>query len=61
MSVTVGFFAGSDFQINDLSGSGLGFYGDSAFGDSVRVVIALDNGCPGDIFWRCIGSWSLRN
>lgn len=31
------FLAGENFAINDLSGSGLGFYGDSGFGASVQV------------------------
>lgn len=34
---TISFLAGSDFTIQDLSGSGLGFYGDSGFGASVQV------------------------
>lgn len=33
---TVGFYAGENFAINDLGGSGLGFYGDG-FGSSVPV------------------------
>lgn len=37
MAAVISFLAGSDFTINDLSGSGLGFYGDSGFGASVRV------------------------
>lgn len=37
MGAQIGFLAGSDFSINDLSGSGLGFYGDAGFGASVRV------------------------
>lgn len=32
----ISFYAGEDFNINNLTGSGLGFYG-SAFGDSVNV------------------------
>lgn len=31
------FLAGENFGINDLAGSGLGFYGDSGFGASVQV------------------------
>ena len=31
------FLAGENFVINDLSGSGLGFYGDGGFGASVQV------------------------
>lgn len=37
MAAQIKFLAGSDFTIADLSGSGLGFYGDSGFGASVRV------------------------
>ncbi len=37
MVASVNFLAGSDFVIQDLSGSGLGFYGDDGFGASVRV------------------------
>ncbi len=33
----ISFLAGSDFTINDLAGSGLGFYGDAGFGASVQV------------------------
>lgn len=33
----IDFYSGEDFTINDLSGSGLGFYGDSGFGASVAV------------------------
>lgn len=33
----ISFLSGSDFTINDLSGSGLGFYGDNGFGTSVQV------------------------
>lgn len=36
MAVTVSFWAGEGFNINNLAGSGLGFYG-SSFGASVRV------------------------
>lgn len=36
MAATIGFFAGEDFEINDLEGSGLGFYG-PGFGVSVPV------------------------
>src|SRR5574337_1439970 len=31
------FLAGQNFVLNDLSGSGLGLYGDSGFGSSVSV------------------------
>jgi len=37
MAVDVSFFAGEDFQIQDLSGSGLGFFHSDGFGRSVRV------------------------
>lgn len=37
MAVNISFWAGEDFQIQDLSGSGLGFYGDTGFAASVRV------------------------
>jgi hypothetical protein len=37
MAATISFIVGSDFVVNDLSGSGIGFYGDSGFGASVRV------------------------
>ena len=33
----ISFLAGENFGINDLSGSGLGFYGDNGFGASVEV------------------------
>lgn len=33
----INFFAGEDFTIDNLSGSGLGFYGDNGFGASVSV------------------------
>lgn len=34
---TLSFFAGNDFTINNLSGSGLGLYSDTGFGGSVLV------------------------
>lgn len=37
MAAELKFYAGNGFQIQDLSGSGLGFYGDSGFGASVSV------------------------
>ncbi len=37
MAATISFLAGEDFTIQDLSGSGLGFYGDDGFNASVRV------------------------
>jgi hypothetical protein len=37
MPVAIQFLAGQGFQIADLAGSGLGFYGDAGFGASVRV------------------------
>lgn len=37
MAAAIGFYAGSDFEIQSLSGSGLGLYGDSGFGASVEV------------------------
>lgn len=37
MAAELKFYAGEDFQIQDLSGSGLGFFGDDGFGNSVRV------------------------
>jgi cytochrome c5 len=37
MAPAIGFYAGSDFAINDLAGSGLGFYGSGGFGASVLV------------------------
>lgn len=37
MAATIDFLAGSDFTIDSLSGSGLGFYGDSGFGASVST------------------------
>ncbi len=37
MAAAINFYAGQDFGINNLSGSGLGFYGDSGFGASVSV------------------------
>lgn len=33
----ISFLAGENFGINDLAGSGLGFYGDNGFGASVQV------------------------
>jgi len=37
MPAAIRFLAGENFTIADLSGSGLGFYGDAGFGASVRV------------------------
>lgn len=37
MAADIKFLAGSDFTIEDLSGSGLGFYSNDGFGGSVRV------------------------
>lgn len=37
MAAEINFFAGESFAINNLSGSGLGFYGDGGFGRSVAV------------------------
>lgn len=37
MAPTVSFLAGTDFTINDLAGSGLGFFGSAGFGASVEV------------------------
>lgn len=37
MAPTIGFFAGPNFQIQDLQGSGLGFFGGAGFGASVQV------------------------
>lgn len=34
---TIKFYAGENFPINELNGSGLGFYGDTGFGASVAV------------------------
>lgn len=34
---TIAFYAGETFSIQNLAGSGLGFYGDSGFGSSVQV------------------------
>lgn len=38
---TISFLAGEGFAINDLAGSGLGFYGAGGFGTSVRVTNPL--------------------
>jgi hypothetical protein len=37
MSAQINFLAGQNFAIQNLSGSGLGFYGDAGFGASVQV------------------------
>jgi hypothetical protein len=37
MAATISFLAGESFTIQDLAGSGLGFYGDLGFGASVQV------------------------
>jgi len=37
------FFAGEDFVINNLTGSGLGFFGTGGFGFSVEVAAFQDN------------------
>jgi hypothetical protein len=37
MSAVISFLAGENFTIQDLAGSGLGFYGDAGFGASVKV------------------------
>lgn len=37
MAAAINFYAGENFAIQSLSGSGLGFYGDDGFGASVRV------------------------
>ena len=37
MSATISFLAGNGITVNNLSGSGLGFYGSSGFGASVLV------------------------
>jgi hypothetical protein len=37
MAATLSFLAGNGFTIQDLAGSGLGFYGDAGFGASVKV------------------------
>lgn len=37
MAATIAFLAGQNFVIQDLAGSGLGFYGDAGFGASVKV------------------------
>lgn len=37
MAFNIAFLAGQDFTIQDLAGSGLGFYGDSGFAASVKV------------------------
>lgn len=37
MAANIAFLAGENFTIADLSGSGLGFYGDAGFGASVKV------------------------
>lgn len=37
MSANLSFLAGENFAIDDLSGSGLGFYGSDGFGASIRV------------------------
>jgi hypothetical protein len=37
MAAVITFLAGKDFTIQDLAGSGLGFYGDAGFGASVPV------------------------
>ena len=37
MAAAINFYAGTDFNIQSLSGSGLGFYGSSGFGASVEV------------------------
>jgi hypothetical protein len=43
MAATINFFAGEGFAIQNLSGSGLGFYGQGSFGASVRVGQYQDN------------------
>jgi hypothetical protein len=40
---TISFLAGEAFNINDLAGSGLGFYGPTTFGAAVRVGEYQDN------------------
>lgn len=37
MSANIAFYAGENFAIQDLAGSGLGFYGDAGFAASVKV------------------------
>lgn len=37
MAAIISFLAGNGFTIQDLAGSGLGFYGDAGFGASVKV------------------------
>ena len=37
MAAAINFYAGTDFNIQSLTGSGLGFYGSSGFGASVEV------------------------
>lgn len=37
MAAAINFFAGQNFAINNISGSGLGFYGDAGFAASVSV------------------------
>ena len=37
MAAVISFLAGTDFTIDDMSGSGQGFFGDDGFGASVRV------------------------
>jgi hypothetical protein len=37
MAAKISFLAGAGFALNDLAGSGLGFYGDAGFGASVKV------------------------
>lgn len=37
MAAAIRFLAGEDFEINDLAGSGLGFFGAAGFGASVAV------------------------
>jgi hypothetical protein len=39
MAPAINFLAGNGILIQDLSGSGLGFYGDDGFGDSVDVGV----------------------
>jgi hypothetical protein len=40
---TISFLAGEDFAIQDIGGSGLGFYGPGGFGQSVKVGDFQDN------------------
>lgn len=43
MAASIDFYAGENFALNSLAGSGLGFYGDNGFGQSVTIAAYQGN------------------